>query len=110
MAKSKKPEVNLSRPLRDPDYHSKRGIPYWWSPEWVRDLNGSICRVKPMKDEFGEMCLYMLSKKGEYTYILGSIQQEFRKWHEDRKIDYILLGEEEDFNKELETNWEELKK
>jgi hypothetical protein len=38
----------------------------------------------------------MQSKDGHVTYIQGSIQQEFRKWHEDRSIDYILLGENPD--------------
>jgi hypothetical protein len=30
---------------------------------------------------------------GNNTYIQGSIQGEFKKWHQDRQIDYILLGE-----------------
>lgn len=25
----------ITRPLRDPDHMSKRGVPYWFSPEWI---------------------------------------------------------------------------
>jgi hypothetical protein len=35
----------------------------------------------------------MVSKDGNMTYIQGSIQKEFKDWHTDRQIDYILLGE-----------------
>jgi hypothetical protein len=83
------------RPIRDPDYTSKRGVPYWWSPDWVRgngSASGNYGRIKPIKEKDGEVYLYMKSKAGNLTKILGSIQQEFRQWHLDRQIDYILLG------------------
>lgn len=85
----------VERPLRDPDHMSKRGVPYWFSPEWTRATSssgtsyGKIAAIK-MKD--GGVELYMRSKTGSHTYIQGSIQQEFQQWHIDREIDYILLG------------------
>ena len=89
-AKSKyiEPEV----PLRPPDHTSKRGVPYYFAPEWVRDLKGTITRIKPIKEKNGEVNLYMLSKSGNLSYIQGSIQAEFKEWHESRSIDYLLLG------------------
>lgn len=82
----------MKEPLRKPDYVSKRGVPYWFAPEWCRNLNGIISLVRPIKEKNGEVNLYFKSKNGNVTYIQGSIQHEFRRWHEDRKIDYILLG------------------
>ena len=82
----------IARPERPHDYTSKRGIRYWWFPDWVRDLNGTMCRIKPVKDKNGDVYLYMLSKDGNLSYIQGSIQKEFIKWHEDNQIDWILLG------------------
>jgi hypothetical protein len=43
----------------------------------------------------------MLSKSGSLSYIQGSIQQEFKDWHDDRQIDYILLGESPEAASEL---------
>lgn len=83
------------RPDRDPDMISKRGIPYWFGPEWVRSQNGYISRIKPIKNG-DNVELHMLGKAGGLTYIQGSIQQEFKRWHEDRQIDCILLGVDED--------------
>lgn len=89
---SKKKQIE--RPMRDPDMISKRGVPYWFYPEWVRATSssgssyGKIAAVK----ENNDVNLYMKSKSGDYTYIQGSIQREFKKWHLDREIDYILLG------------------
>lgn len=88
---SKKPQ----RPLRDPDHVSKRGVPYWWAPEWTRATNSSQAsfgRIKAIKEKNGEVNLYMESQSGNHSFIQGSIQKEFRQWHEDRSIDYILLG------------------
>ena len=88
----KKLEVPWWRPH---DYESKRGIKYWWAPDWVRDLNGSPSRIRAIKNSQGDVDLHMESSKtGNLTYIQGSIQQEFKKWHADREIDYILLGED----------------
>jgi len=86
----------IERPLRPADYISKRGIPYWWSNEWCRDLNGTICKIKAIKNKGGDIDLYMKSKSGGLSFIKGSIQAEFKKWHLDREIDYILLGEDPD--------------
>ena len=83
------------RPLRDPDHLSKRGVPYWFSPEWTRATNSgqsSFGKIKAIKEKNGEVNLYMQSQSGNHSYIQGSIQEEFRQWHEDRSIDYILLG------------------
>lgn len=90
-------------PNREPDMHSKRGIPYWFGPDWVRDTNGSVNRIIPIKVE-GDVHLHMLSKDGHSCYIRGSIQEEFKRWHEDNQIDCILLGMDED--ELLLTNWE----
>ena len=90
MAKTK-----VTRPLRDPDHISKRGVPYWFSPEWIRATNSaetSFGKIMAIKEKNGEVNLYMKSKDGRPSYIQGSIQREFKSWHEDRSIDYILLG------------------
>jgi hypothetical protein len=93
----------VKKPAREPDMTSKRGVPYWFGPEWVRDQNGTIGRIVPLKKK-GKVELNMLSKDGNVTYIQGSIQEEFRAWHEDRAIDAILLGVDEDDI--IATNWE----
>lgn len=110
----------IVRPNRDPDHYSKRGVPYWWAPEWVRGTsadtiytNGykaytnsdltladgttltpcsNYSKIAAVKENNGEVNLYMKSKAGNYSYIQGSIQREFKQWHTDRSIDYILLG------------------
>lgn len=83
----------VAKPDRDPDMVSKRGVPYWFAPEWVRDLNGTIGRIAPIKS--GQTVhLHMVSKDGNESYIQGSIQEEFQRWHLDREIDFILLGME----------------
>jgi hypothetical protein len=105
----KKPAID--KPLRDPDHVSKRGVFYWFSPEWVRGTsssNSTFGKIKAIREPsckgaysgHAAKCkcpdtvnLYMLSKDGNMSYIQGSIQQEFKQWHEDRQIDYILLGE-----------------
>jgi hypothetical protein len=98
MAKNNKSDI--SRPLRDPDHLSKRGVPYWWAPDWVRGTSSDPCtsygKIKAIKEKGGSVSIYMRSKSGNLTYIQGSIQQEFRQWHTDRQIDYILLGEDPD--------------
>lgn len=98
----------VKKPHREPDMISKRGVPYYFGPDWVRDLNGSIGRVIPIKTvpKNGEpyVTLNMLSKDGNVSEILGSIQKEFHTWHEDRQLDAILLGFDED--KIIDTQWE----
>lgn len=89
-------------PDREPDLVSKRGVQYWFSPEWVRDGTGAA-RIKPIKNN-NKVDLYMLSKAGKLNYIQGSIQVQFHRWHEDRQIDCILLGVEE--GDVLLTDWE----
>ncbi len=82
-------------PLRDPDHVSKRGVNYWFSPEWVRCTNSSNTtygRIKAIKQQ-GTVRLYMQSKDGNLNYIQGSIQSEFIQWHEQRKIDYFFLAD-----------------
>lgn len=101
----------VSKPMREPDYYSKRNVAYWWTPEWIRGTNSNndkFSRIIPKKiklyDDEDGVELYMLSKDGNATFIRGSIQQEFRRWHEDNQIDYILLGM--DIDEVLATNWE----
>lgn len=98
--KNKLPPHDVPRPLRDPDHLSKRGVPYWWAPEWTR-ATSSACnsygKIKALlrknRDGTHDVDLHMHGKQGQLTYIQGSIQEEFKAWHEDRQIDYILLGE-----------------
>lgn len=85
----------VQKPMREPDYISKRGVHYYWAPDWIRgnsSNNKSFGRIKAIKEKNGEVNLYMKSKSGNLSYIQGSIQKEFRQWHLDREIDYILLG------------------
>jgi hypothetical protein len=95
-------DKKVAKPRRDPDMLSKRNIPYWFDPEWVRDTNGTIGRIAPIKDGKSVM-LYSVSKDGNETQILGSIQDEFQAWHQDREIDFILLGMELG---DLKVEWE----
>lgn len=94
----------VKKPLRDPDMRSKRGVAYWFAPEWVRDLNGTTCRIIPLKTKNGDVELNMLAKNGNVSFIQGSIQREFKDWHIDRQIDHILLGVDED--EIIATDWE----
>lgn len=99
----KKKTSTIERPLRDPDHISKRGVHYYWAPEWVRgtsSANSSYGKIKAIREN-NTANLYMLSKEGKLTYIQGSIQQEFKDWHDDRQIDYILLGETPEAASEL---------
>lgn len=85
-------------PGREPDHVSKRGVNYWWAPEWIRctnSMNTTFGRIKAVK-EGKTVNLYMLSKDGNLTCIQGSIQKEFKDWHEQRKIDYFFLADELD--------------
>jgi hypothetical protein len=118
MKKAKKIILSVQRPNRDPDYWSKRSVPYWWAPEWIRGTSGervfekptglvyelllsdgrsvipcqSYGKIYPVKEKDGEVNLYMRAKDGNLTFIQGSIQKEFRKWFIDRSIDYLLFG------------------
>jgi hypothetical protein len=99
----------IERPLRDPDHVSKRGVFYWFSPEWVRgttSANDRFGKIKAILENGthgmkGTVNLYMVSKEDKLTYIQGSIQEEFKRWHLDRQIDYILLGETAEAASEL---------
>lgn len=94
---------SVKKPFREPDMISKRGVPYWFGPEWVRG-EGTIGRIVALKNKNGGVDLNTVSKEGNVTYIQGSIQREFHDWHEDRQIDAILLGIDED--EIIETAWE----
>lgn len=96
-------DKKIEKPYREPDMLSKRGVPYWFAPEWVRDTNGTVNRIKPIKVNQHRVDLHAVSKDGNSTYIQGSIQQEFHKWHEDRAIDLILLGIDEE--EDLQADW-----
>lgn len=62
-------------------------------------MNGKALKIRPIR-KGDDVELHMESKDGNLTYIQGSIQKEFKQWHLDREIDYILLGEEpEDITK-----------
>lgn len=101
MATKKKTKIPPpSAPMRDPDHVSKRGVNYWWAPEWVRctdSSNSNYGRIKAVKEKDpwtkqDTVNLYMQSREGNHTYIQGSIQKEFKDWHEQRKIDYFFLA------------------
>jgi hypothetical protein len=86
----------IERPQREPDLVSKRGVHYWFGPEWIRCLNGSnttFGRIAAQEGEHGGT-LYSLSKTGNMTYIQGSIQHEYRQWYQSR-LDYFFLPETE---------------
>lgn len=95
--------MSVKLPHREPDMVSKRGVPYWFAPEWSRNLNGTVGRIVPLKKN-GSVQLHLLSKEGNASFIQGSIQDEFLRWHEDQQIDCILLGIDEDDI--IATNWE----
>jgi hypothetical protein len=115
----KKKTPVVEKPLRDPDHISKRGVWYFWAPEWVRGTSSANDKFGKIKAVLEHSCglhgkgahknctcpktvnLYMVSKEGKLTYIQGSIQQEFKDWHDDRQIDYILLGETPETASEL---------
>lgn len=110
MAKSKKVvKAVVQRPLREPDHVSKRGVYYWWAPEWIRGTSGAnntFGRIKAIREPAFKggpdtANLYMVAKDGNMTFIQGSIQEEFKQWHDDRQIDYILLGESPESASEL---------
>ena len=85
----------IEKPHRDHDHMSKRGVPYWFAPEWIRATSSSgtsYGKIAAVKEKDESVNLHMKSKHGNYTYIQGSIQKEFQQWHEDRSIDYLLLG------------------
>ncbi len=90
----KKPPV-VEKPLRDPDHISKRGVHYYFAPEWCRGTDSTNTKFGKIKAvaENANASLYMVSKELTLSYIQGSIQEEFRRWHQDRQIYHILLGE-----------------
>lgn len=91
---NKAPEVQ--KPLREPDHISKRGVHYYWSPEWIRGTdysNTKFGRIKALKEN-NTVNLYMLSKEGTLSFIQGSIQKEFKEWHLQRKIDYFFPADD----------------
>ena len=98
----------VKKPTREPDHISKRGKDYWWSPEWTREIGNGYGRIKAItkKNRYGDdyVELFGLSKTGNMTYIQGSIQVEFYRWHLDNEIDYILLGIE--IEEVILTDWE----
>jgi len=94
----------VKAPLREPDMISKRGVPYFFAPEWVRITNGTVNRIAPIKNKNNSVDLHSVSKDGNVLYIQGSIQVEFHTWHQDNLIDCILLGMDEE--ELLDTNWE----
>jgi len=103
MPTKKAVKQGVQRPLRDPDHISKRGVHYYFAPEWVRgtsSANDRFGKIKAIREN-EDASLYMLSKEGKLTYIQGSIQKEFKDWHTSRQIDYILLGETAESASEL---------
>ena len=94
---------NVKEPTREPDMYSKRGVPYWFGPDWVRKSGRTCGRILPVADDNGRVTLHMLAKTGNISFIQGSIQDEFYWWYkkngdnvigwrEDMEVDCILLG------------------
>lgn len=102
----------VKKPERTPDYYSKRGVAYWWAPEWTRGTDGTntkFGRIFPLKVKRSRLSeedveLQMVSKDGNLSYIQGSIQDEFKRWHTDNQLDYILLGM--DYSEAMNVKWE----
>src|ERR1700676_1211558 len=45
-------KLKIVRPNRDPDHYSKRGVPYWWAPEWIRGTSAdSIVNHEDMRKD-----------------------------------------------------------
>ena len=91
-------------PVRDPDYiHPVRGTKYWWYPEWTRQLTGgSLGHIRAVKR--GDYPVIQIrSRTGNVTDIPGRIGVAYRKWHEDRALDMILLRDEDEWPLE---DWE----
>lgn len=88
---------------RPHDYISPRGIRMWFGPEWIIDLNGPQ-KLKPVKK--GDIILLYVSVTGkELAFELrGRPQEMLQEWYENRKIDSILLGEDENSILESATN------
>jgi len=95
--------MQVKEPIRKPDMYSKRGVPYWFGPNWVRKSGKTCGRILPVANEYGDVQLYMLAKTGSLSYIQGSIQHEFKywlanyqgdiaPWRDDLEVDCILLG------------------
>lgn len=94
----------VKEPTRKPDMYSKRGVPYWFGPNWVRKAGKTCGRILPVLDEHTQRVeLHMLSADGNLSYIEGSIQHEFQEWlktskenvvpwREDLQVDCMLLG------------------
>lgn len=96
--------MKVKEPTREPDTFSKRGVPYWFGPEWARKSGKTCGRILPVLNEHNDIVeLHMLSVDGNLSYIEGSIQQEFRiwlkntkkdviPWRADLEVDCVLLG------------------
>ena len=101
----------VAEPKREPDMVSKRGKAYWFGPEWVRETgkghrkqHENYGRILPAMHN-NSVKLHVLSKVGNLSLILGSIQDAFYSWHlsnknntipwrKDFEVDCILLGME----------------
>jgi hypothetical protein len=82
--------MRVKKPRRQPDMYSKRNVPYWFGPNWVRLAGQSYGRIIPVLNEnSNKVELHMLSADGNLSYIQGSIQYEFQEWLESTKKDVI---------------------
>lgn len=96
--------MKVKEPKRKPDMYSKRGVPYWFGPNWVRKAGKTCGRILPVLNEHtNQVELHMLSADGNLSYIEGSIQSEFHDWlnhnrndvipwRDDLQVDCMLLG------------------
>jgi hypothetical protein len=82
--------MKVKEPKRKPDMYSKRGVPYWFGPEWVRKSGKTCGRILPVRNEGDDrVTLHMLSTEGNLSYIQGSIQEEFQDWLRNTKREVV---------------------
>jgi len=87
--------MTVKEPTRKPDMHSKRDVPYWFGPNWIRKSGKTCGRILPVLNERTEQVeLHMLSTDGNLSYIQGSIQQEFQEWLRSTKKDVVPWRED----------------
>ena len=85
----------IQRPLRDPDHLSKRGVPYWWAPEWTRATSSAATSFGKIKAilEKNTVNLYMVSKEGNRQLVLYWFQAHGRAVASEYWAKYYLVAD-----------------
>lgn len=71
-------DKKVKRPDREPDMVSKRGVPYWFEPEWVRDTNGTIGRIVLQLNTIRVLACIQYLKKATKHLSLEVSKRNFR--------------------------------